>query len=100
MNYRVVFSRGNFLTISEKDFNAILESGAEGKGLLVHQGKIKAWINLRKVDYITPEEETQSGIASSPTPDDLRDKKRKTEEAIKADPKRILERAQKKYDTE
>lgn len=96
MRYSIHFQSGATLSISQSRYQNILENNSielprffEGDW---------PYIDVSHIDFILPEEESASGISSMPTPDDLKDQKKKEVERIKNDPGQILKRVQEKYD--
>lgn len=99
MRLRVFFKSGNN-NVFEEDLTLFVDGIKEFFDINDNTEGVEKYsiINFNNIEYIIPEPDVDSGITSSPSPDDLRDQKHKQEEAIKSDPKKVLERAVKKYD--
>lgn len=103
MNYKVFFTTGESIVISDEEFSMfqlhIVQTKSEGV-IWVQDGSSERLIliNFKNVTHVLPEEESASGVVSTPTPDDLREGKKKKEDAIKSDPDAIIRRTQEKYD--
>lgn len=98
MKYTVHFSSGNTLIIDEARYRQIFEN----KGVAIERFLYDnfLYINIANIDYIMPIKESTSGVAATPTPDDLKDRNRQREEALKADPNSVLKRAIEKHENE
>ncbi len=81
MSYRVFFSSGRTLVITDDEYAQLQPiyyySSTSGTTQQVPKVsgcflKSNKFLNLNNVDYILPEEETESGVESSPTPTELR----------------------------
>lgn len=93
MNYRVHFSSGNTLVISEKRYLMLARVAVEDYTSPVSVEDIPedpSIIMLENVDYVIPEPESTSEVIKQPTVQDLKDAEKKKREAIIADPKKVL----------
>lgn len=89
--YIVFFASGNTLTVDEKRYRRIFTEMPKDPdvGFILTE-----YINLRNVDYIIPEDalEQPGGVVTTPTPDSIKEAKKKEHDRIIADPKAIVNR--------